>query len=106
RLASFDQKEVREPVHPPDLIMAFSYYPRRIGYGIGAFFLAGIFGLFVLSFFLDEIIRPRIERAMNEKLKGYHTTLPHAHLQLLGGRLTLQGLKIIQEHHPSPPVAQ
>jgi hypothetical protein len=85
--------------------MAFSYYPRRIGYGIGAFFLALIFGIFVLSFFLDEIIRPRIERAMNEKLRGYHTTLRHAHLQILGGRLTLQGLKIIQEKDPLPPVA-
>src|ERR1700683_5577319 len=85
--------------------MASSYYPRRIGYGIGAFFFALIFGIFVLSFFLDDIIRPRIERAMNEKLKGYHTTLPHAHLQLLGGRLTLEGLKIIQEKDPVPPVA-
>lgn len=82
-----------------------SYYRRRIGYGIGAFFLILIAGLFILSFFLDGIIRPRIERAMNEKLKGYHTTLPHAHLQIIGGRLTLSGLKIIQEKDPTPPVA-
>jgi hypothetical protein len=59
-----------------------------------------------LSFFLDGIIRPRIETAMNRKLKGYHTTLPCAHLQILGGRLTLSGLRIIQEHHPTPPVAE
>jgi hypothetical protein len=85
--------------------MVSSHYGRRIGYGIGVFFLALIAGLFILSFFLDGIIRPRIERAMNEKLTAYHTTLPHAHLQILGGRLTLSGLKIIQEHHPTPPVA-
>ena len=86
--------------------MLSNHYGRRIGYGIGVFFVALIAGLFVLSFFLDGIIRPRIEKAMNEKLKGYHTTLPHAHLQILGGRLTLRGLKIIQENHPTPPVAQ
>src|SRR5580704_10906609 len=82
-----------------------SYYGRRIGYGIGVFFFLLIAGLFILSFFLDGIIRPRIERAMNEKLKGYHTSLPHAHLQILGGRLTLSGLRIIQEKDPVPPVA-
>ncbi len=42
---------------------------------------------------------------MNEKLKGYHTSLPHAHLQIIGGRLTLSGLKIIQEKDPTPPIA-
>jgi Domain of Unknown Function (DUF748) len=85
--------------------MASTYYRRRIGYGIGAFFVVLIVSLFILSFFLDGIIRPRIERAMNEKLKGYHTTLPHAHLQIIGGRLTLRGLKIIQEKDPIPPIA-
>ena len=82
-----------------------STYTRRIGYSIGGLFVALLVGAFVLSFFLDGIIRPRIERAMNEKLKGYHTTLPHAHLQLIGGRLTLRGLRIIQEKAPRPPVA-
>jgi len=85
--------------------MATTYYGRRIGYGLGAFVLALAVALFILSFFLDGIIRPRIERAMNQKLKDYHTTLPHAHLQLIGGRLTLRGLKVIQEKDPSPPVA-
>lgn len=85
--------------------MASTYYRRRIGYGIGAFIFGLIVSVFILSFFLDGIIRPRIERAMNEKLKGYHTTLPHAHLQIIGGRLTLSGLKIIQEKDPIPPVA-
>ncbi len=86
--------------------MLSNHYGRRIGYGIGVFFVALIAGLFVLSFFLDGIIRPRIEKAMNEKLKGYHTTLPHAHLQIIGGRLTLRGLKVIQESHPTPAIAR
>ena len=80
-------------------------YTRRIAYGFGAFILTLIVGIFIFSFFLDGIIRPRIERAMNEKLKGYHTSLPHAHLQLLSGRLTLSGLRIVQEKHPTPPIA-
>src|SRR5258708_7425689 len=82
-----------------------SSYPRKIAYAFGSLILALIVGLFILSFFLDGIIRPRLERAMNEKLKGYHTTLPHAHLQLVGGRLALYGLQIVQETHPRPPVA-
>ncbi len=86
--------------------MLSNHYGRRIGYGIGVFFVALIAGLFVLSFFLDGIIRPRIVMAMNEKLKGYHTTLPHAHLQIIGGRLTLRGLKVIQESHPTPAIAR
>jgi hypothetical protein len=86
--------------------MATNHSDRRIAYGIGAFVAALMLGLFAVSFFLDGIIRPRIERAMNEKLKGYHTRVPRAHLQIIGGRLTLGGLKIIQEHHPTPPVAQ
>lgn len=85
--------------------MAFNRYSRRIEYGIGGFVLVLIVGLFIASFFLDGFIRPRIEAALNEKLIGYHTTLPHAHLQILGGRLTLRGLKIIQEKRPTPPVA-
>src|SRR5271166_3526570 len=76
--------------------MASHHYAHRISRGLGVCFIVLLLILFVLSFFLDGIICPRIETAMNEKLKGYHTTLRHAHLQLLGGRLTLSGLKIIQ----------
>src|SRR5690242_2944935 len=73
--------------------------------GAGALIVVLAAGLFVASFFLDGFIRPRVENAMNEKLKGYHTTLAHAHLQLIGGRLTLRGLNVIQTKHPRPPVA-
>lgn len=83
----------------------FSYYAGRIALAFGALIVVLAVGLFVASFFLDGFIRPRIENAMNEKLKGYHTTLAHSHLQLIGGRLTLHGLKIIQQKHPRPPVA-
>jgi uncharacterized protein DUF748 len=72
-------------------------------------FLGGIafvlIGVFIASFFLDGIIRPRIETKMNASLKGYHATLPHAHLQLLGFTLTLRDLTVVQLAHPQPPVA-
>ncbi|MBV8056720.1 MAG: DUF748 domain-containing protein [Deltaproteobacteria bacterium] len=43
---------------------------------------------------------------MNANLKGYHVTLGHAHLQLLTLRLTLGRLIIVQDAHPSPPIAE
>ena len=42
---------------------------------------------------------------MNEKLVGYHTSLDHAHVQLLSGTLILNGLVVKQDAHPTPPVA-
>lgn len=42
---------------------------------------------------------------MNQKLKGYRVALGHAHLQLVGGTLTLNELRIIQQAHPRPPIA-
>ncbi len=69
-------------------------------------FLASIaVTLFVASFFLDGLIRPRIEARMNSSLKGYHLTLGHAHIQLLDLRLTLSNMVIIQDAYPTPPVA-
>ena len=55
-----------------------------------------LIGLFVTSFFLDNLLRPRLEARMNSSLKGYRVTLGHAHLQLLNLRLTLNGLIIVQ----------
>ncbi len=64
-----------------------------------------LIGAFIVSFFLDGLIRPRIEANMNASLKGYHATLSRAHLQLLGLTLTLRDLTIVQLAHPQPPVA-
>ncbi len=64
-----------------------------------------ILAIFIASYFLDPIIRSRVENTMNEKLVGYHTSLARAHLQLLNGSLTLSGLLVKQNKHPSPPVA-
>ena len=42
---------------------------------------------------------------MNEKLVGHHTSLSHAHIQLLSLTLILDGLIVKQDAHPTPPVA-
>ncbi len=84
--------------------------PRRsMARRIAPWFLGGIafvlIGVFIASFFLDRIIRPRIESKMNSSLKGYHATLPYAHLQLLSFTLTLRDLTVVQVAHPQPAVA-
>jgi uncharacterized membrane protein YagU involved in acid resistance len=78
---------------------------HRLLLWIGGIFAALIVALFIASFFLDDMIRTRTEAAMNQKLTGYHVALDRAHLQLLSGLLTLKGLKIIQQTHPYPAVA-
>lgn len=61
--------------------------------------------IFVVSFFLDSMVRTRVMAQMNSNLVGYHTNLSRAHVQLLNGSLTLFGLIVIQDTHPKPPVA-
>jgi len=89
---------------------AIARKPRRsMARRIVPWFLGGIacvlIGIFIVSFFLDGIIRPRIEAKMNASLKDYHAILPHAHLQLLGFTLTLRDLTVVQLAQPRPPVA-
>jgi hypothetical protein len=82
-----------------------AYRSHRILFWIGGFFGCLIIGLFIASFFLDNLVRARTQAAMNQKLIGYHVALDHAHLQLVGGILTLKGLRVIQQAHPHPPIA-
>ncbi len=85
---------------------AFQAYRKHpFLYSIGGIVVALIATLFIYSFFLDGMIRARTQAAMNQKLKGYHVALAHAHLQLVGGILTLNGLKVIQQARPYPAVA-
>jgi hypothetical protein len=81
------------------------HWGRKIALIAGSIVAALIIAIFIFSFFLDAMVRARTERAMNEKLKGYHITIDHAHLQLLNLSLTLRDLKIVQQEHPHPPVA-
>ena len=82
-----------------------AYRKHPILFWVGGFFATVVIAVFIASFFLDDIVRTRTQAAMNQKLKGYHVSLGHAHLQLVGGILTLNALKVAQEAHPRPPVA-
>jgi hypothetical protein len=65
-----------------------------------------IAGVGIGSYFIDPFIRARVEREMNQDLKSYHTGVLQAHLQLLDGVLTLRGVTVAQNAHPSPPVGK
>src|SRR5216683_8253827 len=82
-----------------------AYRRHRLLFWSGGILATLVVALFIASFFLDDIVRTRTQAAMNQKLKGYHVALAHAHLQLVGGILTLNGLKVIQQAHPYPAVA-
>ncbi len=88
-----------EPIH--------SSSPRgsRVARWIAAVIATLVLLIFIASFFLDSMVRSHVLAAMNEKLVGYHTRLGHAHILLLNGSLTLTGLVVVQDAHPTPPVA-
>ena len=81
------------------------YRKHRLLVWCGGILATLIAALFIASFFFDDVVRARTQAAMNQKLKGYHVALDHAHLQLVGGILTLKGLKVIQQAHPHPAIA-
>ncbi len=89
------------PIHEPDRSWRGS---RVAGWVIGTLAVL-VVAVFIASYFLDPIVRARVETAMNQKLVGYHTSLSHAHVQLLSGTLILDGLIVRQNAHPTPSVA-
>ena len=56
-------------------------------WGVGRWLLAVlavlVVGVYIASFYFDSIVRARVLKEMNARVVGYHTTLAHAHLQLL-----------------------
>jgi hypothetical protein len=83
-----------------------AYQKHRVLFWVGGIFATLIVALFIASFFLDDIVRARTQASMNQKLKGYDVALGRAHLQLVGGILTLNGLKVTQQAHPHPAIAE
>jgi hypothetical protein len=61
-------------------------------------------GVLLLSSVLNPFLRTRIEREMNQTMRGYRVSLEHADLSILGGSLILRNLNIIQISHPSAPI--
>jgi hypothetical protein len=71
--------------------------------------LAVIVGLILLviiaSFFVDEPMRRQMEKRMNESLQGYTARIGDLDFNLFGFSVTLQDVSIVQDAHPSPPIA-
>jgi len=63
-----------------------------------------IVALLVASLFTNGLVRSRAERAMNQKLVGYHTTVGRARLNLLDGDLTLMRVVVVQNAYSKPPL--
>jgi hypothetical protein len=57
-----------------------TYRNHGVLFWVGGTLATVIVALFIASFFLDDIVRARTQAAMNQKLKGYHVALAHAHL--------------------------
>ncbi|MDQ5871066.1 MAG: hypothetical protein M3547_02535, partial [Acidobacteriota bacterium] len=70
---------------------------------------AVIVGLILLviiaSFFVDEPMRRQMEKRMNERLTGYTARIGDLDFNLFGFSITLQDVSIVQDAHPTPPVA-
>jgi hypothetical protein len=58
-----------------------------------------VVAVYIASYFIDPIVRTRVENSMNQRLLGYETRLSHAHLQLLNLSLHLDGLVVTQNAH-------
>jgi hypothetical protein len=61
--------------------------------------------LVALDIGLDEPLRRRMERMMNQRLQGYSVSITKLDLHLWGGSLDLHGLLVSQNAYPEPPVA-
>ncbi|MEP6801815.1 MAG: DUF748 domain-containing protein [Acidobacteriota bacterium] len=79
-------------------------FSRKTLVRVGAGVLFLIVLLIVASFFVDEPLRKKMERRMNESLKGYSVQIPRLHFSLFGGSIALRGLTIRQQANPEPPV--
>jgi hypothetical protein len=73
--------------------------------------IAGFIGfvlilVFALAYLIDEPLRRRMERDLNDRLKGYTVRIGRADFHPIGLSLDLEESVIYQNEHPDPPVAE
>lgn len=92
---------------PPEAPAAPAPRRRRLSrLGRAALVLGLLIALLACSgLFLNEPLRRSIQNRMNASLDGYSAHLGGAHLQLLGGSVTLDDIVIRQVANPDPPLA-
>jgi hypothetical protein len=73
---------------------------HRIGVPVAVLVLLVV----AVSYLIEEPLRRRIEREMNERLKGYDVAIRALDFHPLGFSIDLEGLTVTQREHPDPPV--
>jgi uncharacterized protein DUF748 len=61
--------------------------------------------IFILAYLIDEPLRRKVEREMNDRLKGYTVRIEKLDFHPIGLSLDLKQLWIYQTPHPDPPIA-
>ncbi|NKE73695.1 DUF748 domain-containing protein [Nitrospiraceae bacterium HYJII51-Mn-bac16s-1-B09] len=74
-------------------------------YWLIGFITVFVFILLIIGFFIDEPLRRYMEREANRNLKGYTVRIGALDFHPIGLSLDLMDVKILQEAHPTPPMA-
>src|ERR1051325_2185191 len=77
---------------------------RLLTWGGGALAFVVIV-VFILAYLVDEPLRNRAEREMNDRLKGYTVRLGQLDFHPIGLSIDMRELWLYQTAHPNPPVA-
>ncbi len=81
-------------------------FARRRWPWLAAIVLVPVLLLVAADVFLDEPLRGQLERRMNERLEGYTVRVGRADFHVLGFSVDLDGLVVVQQANPDPPVAR
>src|SRR5262249_58340353 len=73
-----------------------------IGSIVGALVVLAI----VVSFFIDEPLRRRVEYEMNQRLRGYSVRIGAMSFHPLGFSIDFKDIVVTQDAYPDPPVAR
>ena len=73
---------------------------------VTAIFLILIVLIGIASLFIDLPLRDYAERQLNQRVAGYSFQIGALDFHLIGLSLDLEQVKVIQNDHPDPPVAE
>src|SRR5215510_2560821 len=79
---------------------------RRRWIWIGSIVAALLVLAIVVSFFIDEPLRRRVEYEMNQRLHGYSVRIGALHFQPIGFSIDFKDIVVAQDAYPDPPVAR
>jgi len=62
--------------------------------------------VWILSYALEQPLTAYMQRAMNQRLKGYTASVRHAHFNPFSLSMDLWDVGLVQNAHPDPPIAR